>query len=344
MKKDLFAIILLSVILISCRENSVSKPAENYKSALEYPIKEIPLTGKAYERDTEISGMAWHGDNLILLPQYPHRLSDNEFGILYSIPKIKILSLLKGEINTITPDEIKFYSDGFQEYEGFGSGYEAIAFDGDTAFISIEYTSAAKMSSIICRGIFNSGNNSITLDSKKKMQIDSQTDIINLSYEAIALTTANILCFYEANGKNVNPAPKVFSVSRDLTSAEKINFPNIEYRITDATYIDSNGNFWISNYYYPGDESDLLPADDSLFLQFGIGESYKKNNSVERLVEMNFSSGKLNFSGKPPILIKLEENNESRNCEGIARLDSLGFLLVTDVYPRTIFAFVKYPN
>ena len=34
---------------------------------------EIPLKGEAAERNLEMSGLAWYGDNLILMPQYVNK-------------------------------------------------------------------------------------------------------------------------------------------------------------------------------------------------------------------------------------------------------------------------------
>ena len=39
--------------------------------------------------------------------------------------------------------------------------------------------------------------------------------------------------------------------------------------------------------------------------------------------------------------IQLSINKESRNWEGVARLDNKGFLMIVDEYPRTILAFIE---
>ena len=39
----------------------------------EVTIREIPLTGPINSPDAQISGMAWHGDTLVILPQYPEK-------------------------------------------------------------------------------------------------------------------------------------------------------------------------------------------------------------------------------------------------------------------------------
>ena len=44
-----------------------------FMSAGEVLPIEIPLKGEAAERNLEMSGLAWYGDNLILMPQYVNK-------------------------------------------------------------------------------------------------------------------------------------------------------------------------------------------------------------------------------------------------------------------------------
>ncbi|GIS56929.1 MAG: hypothetical protein CM1200mP1_08670 [Candidatus Neomarinimicrobiota bacterium] len=46
-------------------------------------------------------------------------------------------------------------------------------------------------------------------------------------------------------------------------------------------------------------------------------------------------------TNSPPI--QLELNKNSRNWEGLVRMDKKGFLMIVDEHPRTILAFVKKP-
>ena len=62
---------------------------------------------------------------------------------------------------------------------------------------------------------------------------------------------------------------------------------------------------------------------------------------VERLLEFQFVDGKIVRTETQPINIKLSEFGESRNWEGIVRLDNIGFLIVTDRFPGTILAFIS---
>jgi len=141
----------------------------------------------------------------------------------------------------------------------------------------------------------------------------------------------------------------------DLSEQGVVRFPNIEYRITDATELDEAGYFWAINYFYPGDEEKYQPfRPEPLALTFGAGPSHAKLDTVERLVEFQLTEDGIKLTGKPPIqlsligasLVLLGESiadQISRNWEGIVRLDDRGFLLATDKFPNTLLGFVAEP-
>ena len=62
-------------------------------------------------------------------------------------------------------------------------------------------------------------------------------------------------------------------------------------------------------------------------------------DAVERLIELEIKNNEIIISDSEPIQLILDEN-DSRNWEGVARLDDMGFLLATDKYPRMIFGFI----
>ena len=70
--------------------------------------------------------------------------------------------------------------------------------------------------------------------------------------------------------------------------------------------------------------------------------SYSRDTAIERLVELKYTSDGIKFSGTPPIVLGNEPDSDSRNWEGIVRLDNLGFILATDKHPKTILAFMPY--
>jgi hypothetical protein len=55
-------------------------------------------------------------------------------------------------------------------------------------------------------------------------------------------------------------------------------------------------------------------------------------------VEYQVNADKIIRTDSEPIQLVLEKN--SRNWEGLVRLDDQGFLMIVDEHPRTILAFV----
>ena len=163
---------------------------------------------------------------------------------------------------------------------------------------------------------------------------------MNASDEALTIYNNRIYTFFEDNGVSQNPLAQAHVFDLNLKTEGIIPFPNIEYRVTDATETQVDGTFWVMNYYYPGDEH--LAADyDPLIAQFGVGETHKQFDGVERIVEMKIKEDSVQLVEATPLYLRLLLDGESRNWEGIVRLDDIGFLLVTDSFPRTIFGFVQ---
>ena len=82
----------------------------------------ITLNGDITSPDQEISGLAWHDNNLILLPQYP---TDK----IYSIPKHQIIDFLDSTRITILPNEIKWNSSRLDKRICGFEGFESIIFN-----------------------------------------------------------------------------------------------------------------------------------------------------------------------------------------------------------------------
>ncbi|MCA9934046.1 MAG: hypothetical protein KC415_08995 [Anaerolineales bacterium] len=295
----------------------------------------IPLHGSISANNSELSGLAWYGDTLILLPQYPNRLNNN----LYALSKADILAFLNGETtDALTPQPIPLLDDGVRNIHNF-EGYEAIAFLGDQVFATIESSPGIHMMGYLVNGRIAPDLSAITLNIPGAVEIAPQADISNYTDETVFIDGDTVMTLYEANGQNVNATPQAHRFDMALNEQPPLSFPNIEYRITDATAVDGNGRFWAINYNYPGDKLDI--AADPLAAQFGSGPTHAASSIVERLVEFQIGDNGITFSGTPPIQLALLENGDARNWEGIVRLDDRGFLLVTDKFPETILAFVS---
>jgi hypothetical protein len=156
----------------------------------------------------------------------------------------------------------------------------------------------------------------------------------------MVLHDGSILTFYEANGANINPHPVAHRFDLSLAAQGTTPMANLEYRITDATQVDGDGKFWVMNYLFPRDASKLKVGDDPIARRWGRGATHATHQSVERLVELQITSGGVRLTDRAPIQLQLASDGVSRNWEGLVRFED-GFLLVTDTHPRTLFGYVQ---
>lgn len=313
-------------------------PSLQPRTPEEIPVTEIPLTGPIANRNAEISGLAWYGDTLILLPQYPNfKSSGPANGYLYALARTDIEAFLRGELSgPLEPQAVSFVAPGLsRSIKGF-EGYEAIAFDGETAYLTIEASGGGMMGYLVA-GSIAPDLSALTLDVNQITPIEPQTDIGNLSDEAILLADGRILTFYEANGA-VNPSPVAHLFDEELNGVETAVFPRIEYRITDVTELDGDGRFWAINYNFPGNK-ELQTEDDPLVEMYGEGPTHVQSDGVERLLQFQYDESGVSLIERPPVQLQLLDD-DLRNWEGIVRLGDEGFLLATDKFPTTILAFV----
>ena len=290
----------------------------------------ITLNGDITSPDQEVSGLAWYNDNLILLPQYPEDR-------IYSIPKQQIIAFLDSSLSTILPHEIMWNSSGLDKHISGFEGYESIIFNDDTVYVTIEAERHRKNSGFIARGIIDN-NNEININNKSLKQIKTPVTLRNLTYETILINNNSVITIYEVNSEKVNKSPVYHQFDKNLILDIVKPFPFTEFRITDATEVGEDGKFWVTNYFWPGDY-ELLKPD----LDYTITKK-KDIKPVERLLEFQFVDENIVRTETLPIEIKLSEFDDSRNWEGIVRLDNKGFLIVTDKFPGTILAFIPVPN
>ncbi|MDZ7766545.1 MAG: hypothetical protein U5K00_19325 [Melioribacteraceae bacterium] len=145
------------------------------------------MEGEAAHRDAELSGLTWYKDKLILLPQFPISLVTGISGAIFYIPKEKIKQYLQTQNHApIKPEKLKFNADGFERFNHDGSGYEAIAFSGDTVFVSIE-SYAGEMKGYTALGIINFDKREIRLDKNSLTENDYTNRLPNHTEETITL-------------------------------------------------------------------------------------------------------------------------------------------------------------
>ncbi len=304
----------------------------------------IPLAGPLARPGAEISGLAWHEDRLVLLPQHPYRYaSPGNHGRLFFIPRARLLAFLSDTSTApLTPGSIRLVAPGIDQRPAVFQGFEALTFLGDRAFLITEATNDDTMRGYLVAGRLSQDGRTLRLETEQVTPIPAQTAIGNMAYEALFTTHDTLVAVYEANGVNVNPHPAVHLFDTDLRPLGRLPFPTVEYRITDATALDARRRFWVMNYFFPGERRKLDPAPDALTARYGTGTTHRRRATVERLVEFRLTPHGVERTDAPPLRLRLAE--EDRNWEGLARLGPCGFLLVTDQYPETILAHVDTPS
>ena len=306
-------------------------------SPIEQPVTLISLAGPLVSPSAELSGMAWYGDWLILLPQYPSQFGNQ----LFALHKQDVVDFLTGKNQTpLSPFSIPFIDVGIQEQTLIFNGYEGITFIGDRVYLTVEAIFGTGGTGYLVAGSIAPDLTEIRLDTTQVTSIPPQASLPNLSDETIVAVGDQLATIYEANGRFVNAEPVVhFFDSITLEPVGILPLATIEYRVTDGTAIDSLGRFWVVNYFYPGDRA----LSSILRSRGATGTIDASAQPIERLLELQFTTEGVIRTATPPLSLELLADNVARNWEGIVHLQAEGldgFLLVTDSFPETLFAFV----
>lgn len=329
----------IATIAVSSKEPQ----SERINPPDEVPMLTIPLDGPAALTQAEYSGMAWYQDELVLMPQYPQRMSEQEGGILFAIPRQALLDFIQGKSSQpIRPREVPLISENLESTISQFEGFEALAFHDQTAYFTIEAREGVRMMGYLVAGQVIGDLEAIQLHPSSLTENVPQENQSNRSDEAILIADDHILTFFESNGAQVNPNAHATVFNLELNFQGILDLPAVEYRLTDATLLDEQDRFWMMNYFFPGD-TDLLPLNDPIRETFGAGATHSQSKTVERLLEFQYTPEGIQLTNTPPIQMQIESVDESRNWEGLVRLDGLGFLVVTDKFPKTIFGFIAYP-
>ncbi len=294
----------------------------------------IPLAGDMSQDAAEISGLDWYGDKLIILPQYPGRYTTNANAHIYALNRQDIITHIQNPSGTLTPQPMRFYQESIETLIAGFEGFEGIAFAGDVFYVLAEYTNGTEIGSYIVKGeVINAGTEFHLLPATRQ-KILSQSGLTNLGDESIAVYGDSVLTFHETYYSGSNPTRVVYQfAASDLSPQGALSFPDLTYRVADATRVHPDGSFWLVNTFFP--------------LGGGLPTVY-----FERLIEYQVTAGGIVQTDTEPIDLTMNHTPPSafdqHNWEGLAELDGYGFLLITDPPSSTIFdivfGFVPYEN
>ena len=309
-------------------------------------VQLLPLAGPLATPEAEVSGMTWQGDTLVILPQFPDRFADGGMLGFFALAKSRLLTFLDGgTTDPLNPHQVLCKAPGLAGVVRGFDGLEAMGCIGDRYYMTVEAKDDTMMAGYLVSGHFSVIDNMVIMDMTRLIPIPMGLNIHNVAEETIVIDGNRVITISEANGLNINPEPKAKVFNTDAEFTGYIPMPQIEYRVTDATALDSEGCFWVINYYYPPERAKLDPAPDPELARFGDPASFDPDNCIERLIELRLTADDcIVRTQRPPINLELLPDGECRNWEAVVRLDDRGFLLMTDKYPGTLLAFVPLPN
>lgn len=337
-------VLTLVPLLLACQQqqSTAHTAVADSAHAVEADIVSLPLGAPLNQDDMEISGLAWKGDTLVVLPQYPSRHTSDGTFQAYGLTRTDIEhARTSASAAALQPIPIPIRPRGLRRDALSYEGCEAIAFANGRVYVLIEAHRNDIMRGFLLTGSAPS-TDTMTVDVRMPHVIPAQAPLANMAYEALTVWHDTLLALYEANGGQVNPKPKAHQFNAAAEPVGAIPFPALEYRLTDATSVDADGRFWVTNYFYPGERDVLVPATDSLRLQSNIGATHDTSDVVERLVEYEYRGSEIVRTETPPLWLKLD-GGTGRNWEGVVRFGN-GFLIATDQYPHSMLAYVEPPE
>lgn len=334
-------IILIGLVL--------SQTAFAQEPATEVQVQLIPLAPPLDQAVAEYSGMTWCGDRLILIPQYPKRLakrftsSGNSY--FYALAKQDILNYIDGKTTKpLHGEAIEVLENTVRARALVFDGFEGAACDGDKLWLTIESVSLLRnyRSYMVPATLgTKNGKSKITIEADRIVKLGSQSKLVNKGDEALTVWNDSVMAFHEVNSVQHVQNPVAQVVNTKSGEKSQLSFPNIPFRLTDATSVDSSGRFWGLNYRFNGDNfSDK--SQDNILKAFTPGATHGKSDNVERLLEFQITANEIKLVDRAPIQLLLE-SPVGRNWEALARLDDRGFLIATDKHPTSLFGFIPFP-
>ncbi len=326
-------------------DEGVSEQVHPNRRARTVGVRLLPFSGPLTEPKAEVSGMTWKGDTLVVLPQNPEIFGHEDMLGFFALSKEKIITCLaEDNPKPLQPVLVQCQAAGMLNIIRGFDGLEAMGIMQNRIYMTVEAKDDTIMAGYLVCGHYDMVENLVIMDETRLTSIPMGVNIPNVAEESMIIAGERVITFSEANGRNIveNPQAKVFD--KTITFLGSIPFPHIEYRVTDATDLDDRGHFWVMNYFYPGEKEKLNPAPDPELEKFGKPDNYREGGCVERLLELRLTGDdRIVRTETPPIYLQLSPDGGCRNWEAVVRLDDRGFLLMTDKYPGTLFAFVVNP-
>lgn len=320
--------------------------AAPYPEADETPVYMLPLSGPVAQPESELSALSWCQDDLWLVPQYPNfdNRNNKQMGHFYRLRKPQLIDAVhrieRGQpVSPLVPDAIPIGNlQALENLPGY-QGIEAFACDDSGGYLAIEINRWGRREATVLAKLEWETTPAWRVAATSTRML-SFTNIPNKGNESLLITDQGLLNLHEVNSQRLqrSGAPQALLLNNQLQTTQTVAMADIPYRVTDASALDSNNRFWVINYLWSGDLF-IQQDDDEFWQQYGQGKSHASSKNVERLIELQWTGTEIQRTDRAPLNLALVTST-GRNWEGLARLDDLGFLLVTDKHPKTLLGYV----
>jgi len=304
----------------------------------------IPLAGPLADKNAEVSSLVWHEDTLAILPQDPTMFAPGDTLGFFALRGSVIRNHLNGSVTgPVTPTPFPCVAPGLAAIIRGFDGLEAMGTIGNKCFLTVEAKQDTVMAGYLVCGEYDMRGRVVVMDMTRLTAMPMGVNILDVAEESLLIDGERVITISEANGFNVNPEPRAKVFGQDLEYQGALPFPQVEYRVTDATAVDDAGRFWVMNYFFPPDGVWLEPAPDPEVARHGAPSWLSDTTCIERLLEMQLLEDRIVRTDTPPIWLKPAADGRCRNWEALVRFGDDGFLAMTDQYPGTLFAYIPRP-
>ena len=209
----------------------------------------------------EFSGITQYHNRVYLLPQYGDHYSTKLRGAfnIYSFSSDSINHAIEGKdtLHYFRTIKVKNLTQLPNEIVNNYQGFEAIAIANNQVYLTIE-TKDTHYYCYVLKGILDTVNNSIYIDSRHIIRLHRYPFIINGGFESLAYLPKQkkLLAYYEFNAM---PDGGIgYLIDPNFKSPPKaVKSPYLYFRMTDITATKDDRLYGI-NYYYDGDYNDYL--------------------------------------------------------------------------------------
>lgn len=312
-------------------------------NANEIDVEYVSLDIEGIE-NYQFGGLSEYQDQIIIAAWPPRSSEPPTEHVFFSVGKDDVLSYGQDSA-PLQPEHLQI--EGLNGEPG-EIRYDAVATKGDEVFLIYVDESTRRRQSMLASGQIDWANKKVNFDASAVEPLpfpkSFNTSLVKyrpIAYKSIlVMDSGKLLLLFEANGAVINEEAEAIVYDPTRGSFDFIEFPNLDYSITDTTVFDGDG-FWALNVFYPIYFNLYKPQEDPEVDRTGF-ETHENTEVVERLVYYTIDA-ESNLNVQKYAYLRLLKGTDpwyqkTRNWQGLERLNKDTLLAVTRKFPSPLFA------